>query len=578
MEKEEVIIADNISFIYDSTEIKALNKLSFKINGGDFILLCGPTGSGKTSLIRSINGLIPHFYHGQFYGYLKINNNDTVESSPIKLAKFVGSVFQNPDNQLFAFNVERELTFALENLGFPREIIKTRIEKVIKLIGLENLRNRIPFSLSSGEKQKVAIASILTLNPDTIILDEPLANLDPKTAKEVIQLLCDLNQKERKTIIIAEHRLEYIIPYVQKIMLIADGKISNFASCISILNNKQIYSLGIDLPPLLYWFFDQIDNQQLNFSISNQLKEHANLFNILLESKNMLPLSPTNMYYNFNRYEKNNPILSLSNIFFSYPETSNSQFSIKNLNFHIFAGEIFGLLGPNGAGKTTLINLILGLIQPSEGTIYFSNTDITNFSVQKRAKKIGVIFQNPDHQLFSKTVYAEMEFSLKNLNLTKIEIDLRIETYLKQFNLWNLKDSSPFSLSGGQKRKVAIISIIIREPEIIIFDEPTVGLDAIEKKLLEDFILKMQQNGRTVIIISHDINFISQIATRVCIVKEGQIYADGSLKTILSDTNLIESCSLEQSHFLQVKKQINGHKQEDLEQIINIKQLKEIWP
>jgi energy-coupling factor transporter ATP-binding protein EcfA2 len=346
---------------------------------------------------------------------------------------------------------------------------------------------------------------------------------------------------------------------------------------MSILNDKQIYSLGIDLPPLLYWFFDQVENHQENFPISNQLNEQVNLFNTLLESKNMLPLASNNEYYNFSQYETKNPILSLSKIFFSYPETMNTQFSITNLNLHIFPGEILGLLGPNGAGKTTLINLILGLIQPNEGMIYFKNLEVTNFSVQKRAKIVGVIFQNPDHQLFGKTVYAEMEFSLKNLNLPKTEMAQRIESYLKQFNLWDLKDISPFSLSGGQKRKVAIISIIIREPEIVIFDEPTVGLDAIEKELLEKFILSMQQDGRTVIIISHDMNFISQIATRVCIVKEGQIYADGSLKTILSDTSMIKNCSLEQSHFLQVKNKIPPHKRKEMEQIMNIKQLKEIW-
>ena len=245
------------SYQYHNTKQFSLHQINLEIEQGKFILCCGPTGSGKTTFIRTINGLIPHFYHGTFYGYMRINNQDTVESSPTELSRTVGMVFQNPENQLFAMNVERELVFGLENLAFPREIITSRIQKAIELTGIQSLLQRSPYELSGGEQQKVAIALLLALEPDTLVFDEPLSNLDPQTALNIIQLLKKLQIDEHKTIIIVEHRLDFLLPFVDDMFFFEDGQIIFHGTPAEILNQPEIFrktyrfSINFNLVPYI---------------------------------------------------------------------------------------------------------------------------------------------------------------------------------------------------------------------------------------------------------------------------------------------------------------------------------------
>ena len=245
----------NFSFQYKSQEKFALTNISLEITSGKLYLLAGPTGSGKTSLIRAFNGLIPHFYHGKYYGYVKIFGQDTIEATSAQLSQKVGTVFQNPENQLFSMNVERELTFALENLQLPRSEIQRRIEKAISLTNLEALRHRSPYELSGGEQQRVAIAALLALEPDIIILDEPLSNLDPVTAAGIVKLLVNLQKTEGKTIILSEHRLEYVLDVIDNILVLDDGKLIPPAPLVTLLNQDVLFELGLDLPAFLHWFY-----------------------------------------------------------------------------------------------------------------------------------------------------------------------------------------------------------------------------------------------------------------------------------------------------------------------------------
>jgi energy-coupling factor transport system ATP-binding protein len=266
----------------------------------------------------------------------------------------------------------------------------------------------------------------------------------------------------------------------------------------------------------------------------------------------------------------------LQQIHFSYENIRPNLKVLKNITLNIFPGEILGLLGPNGAGKTTLIKCILGLSKPQKGKIFFKGNDISNDSVHSRAKNIGLIFQNPNHQLFEKTVEEEIKFSLKNLKLSKPIYKSRIQKYLKLLNLIEFKELSPFSLSGGQKRRVAIASILAREPELIIFDEPTVGQDAQQKKNLEEIIINLQKLGKTVIIITHDIDFIARTANRLVILNKGKIYSDGPTDLTLRNTQLLHQCNLEPSHFLRIWNQIKDRYQAvESEKIINTLQLQE---
>jgi len=287
------ISAINVSFRYKTSDVNILKDINLEINQGKFVLICGPTGSGKTSLIRAFDGLIPHFYRGKFYGYMKVKGKDTISSSPALLSETVGTVFQTPENQLFSMDVERELAFSLENLGYSKEKIKEKIEKVISITRIEKLRHRPPFQLSGGEQQKVAIASLLALDPDILLLDEPLSNLDPKTSLEILNLLKELQSSHNKTIIISEHRMESVIPFVDEMLIIKDGRIIQHDNTNTILNSEIIYSLGLDLPPIIYWFKKKKDeglfNGEIPLNFEDQKQKLVEIFSKYTEMPDFKP-------------------------------------------------------------------------------------------------------------------------------------------------------------------------------------------------------------------------------------------------------------------------------------------------
>ena len=488
--KETVITTENFSFQYNTKKddpVKTLNNINLNISKGDFILLCGPTGSGKTTFIRALNGLIPHFYHGDFYGYVKILGQDSVEIGPAQISKNVGTMFQNPENQLFSLNVERELVFALQNLGFSCEEISERIENALTITNTHYLRDRPPYDLSGGEQQKVAIASLLSLDPDILVLDEPLSNLDPISANEIVELLKNLNQKQQKTIIISEHRLEYVLPYITKIMIVKEGQMIKFDSANTIINQELIYDLGLDLPPLTIWFKNHQNIQNLSESIPLQPEERQKYLHRLLGEKylnnqqNKSEPQGNTQTELASDLDTEDPIILADHIHFTYQAEKDPVYALKNISFEIKKQDIIGIIGPNGAGKSTLVRCIMGLNSPSQGDIWINGNNISLQPVYKTAEQVGLVFQNPDHQLFANTVNDEMLFSLKSLHLSKEEQESRIVEILKKLDLMDLRDSSPFNVSGGQKKKVALASIVCRKPNILIFDEPTIGQDGKQK-------------------------------------------------------------------------------------------------
>lgn len=549
------------SFQYKNQTQRALDQINLALQPGKFYLLAGPTGSGKTTLIRSLNGLIPHFYQGKFYGYVKIQNLDTIEASPAHLAQKVGSVFQSPENQLFSMTVERELTFALENLELSHDVIKDRLEQVIEMTDLQTLRFRSPYELSGGEQQRVAIASILALDPEIIILDEPLSSLDPFTAQSIIDLLVEIQRNQQKTIIISEHRLEYVINVIDEVIIIQNGSILHQKPMKALLQQTTLYDLGLDLPVLLQWFYMQAQNNPTSQPIPNtedlQLQALVDYCQEILPdpieyTRDFDPKTPT-LPSNFTT-----PILTVKNLSFSYENQENSPNSglprpvplLQNISTHFYAREIVGILGQNGAGKSTFIRCLTHLLPDYSGSVCLRNHELHSLPSDKIAKEIGIIFQNPDHQLFSASVRLELEFSLKSLHLSKTETETRIHDTLRDLDLEAFIDVSPFDVSGGQKKKIALAAILCRQPNILIFDEPTIGQDANQKRLLRDVILHAQSLGKTVIVISHDIEFVISIATRVMILHEGSILADGDPGLVFSNPELIQSAHLHPPVFL----------------------------
>jgi energy-coupling factor transport system ATP-binding protein len=543
----------NLGFIYKSAEKKALTDINLEIYKGKFVLLCGPTGSGKTSLIRTFNGLIPHFYHGKFFGYVYIKGKDTLKGKNItaNLSKQVGSVFQIPENQLFSMDVERELAFGLENLEYSREEIKDRIENVIKITNIEHLRHRAPFELSGGEQQKVAIASVLALDPEIIVLDEPLSNLDPKTAIETVALLKLLQKEHSKTIIISEHRLEYLLEVIDEILIIDHGKAIKHDTPNSILDDDHIYSLGVDLPPIINWFKNKKSEKLFEGPIPISYKDQLSTMDKILsrinvsghkkvfeDEKKIDSLSASDL----EKKPSNNIITK--NISFNYLPNESIPDAIHNISISLNHDDIIAIMGPNGAGKSTFIRCLLNLLKPQSGDIWIADENIKSLPVSHVAGKVGLMFQNPDHQLFANSIVDELKFSLKNLKLSKDEEETRISKILEQLDLTDLKDEPPFNVSGGQKKKVSLAAILCRNPEVLIFDEPTIGQDATQKQRLISLIREANVQHKLVIIVSHDMEFIAELATRVVIIRNSKIFAEGTCEEVFTDEKIINAASL----------------------------------
>jgi len=572
------ISATNVSFKYKTSDVNILKEINLNLEKGKFILICGPTGSGKTSLIRCINGLIPHFYRGKFYGYMKIKDIDTVSSSPALLSEIIGTVFQIPENQLFSMDVERELAFSLENLGYSKEEIKSRIEKVISITRIEKLRHRPPFQLSGGEQQKVAIASLLALDPEILVLDEPLSNLDPKTSLEILNLLKKLQTFHNKTIIISEHRMESIIPFVDEIIIIKDGRIIQHDNTKIVLNSDTIYSLGLDLPPIIYWLKKKKDegifSGEIPLNFEDQKQKLMDIFSRYKEMPNIKPIV-IDIKKEEDSQEKN-PIIFLNNIDHSYEISVDQTKALDNVTCSIFPREIVAIMGSNGAGKSTLIKCISGLIKPKKGNVWIQGENIKILPTYKIAKKVGLMFQNPDHQLFLNSVLDEIKFSLKNLHLSEEEERSRIEKTLRELNLNDISNESPFNLSGGQRKKVSLATILCRNPNILIFDEPTIGQDAEHKLRLNKLILQAQSQNKTSIIVSHDLEFVANLATRIIILEKGKILTDGNVEEIFSQSTILKRASLDKYNFNLLFKDLHNKISWMPENILNVKQLEDL--
>jgi energy-coupling factor transport system ATP-binding protein len=545
-----IISAENVSFQYKGATDLSLRKITIELTENKIYLLCGPTGSGKTTFIRALNGLIPHFYPGLYYGYLKVNGLDTVDSNTSKLSEHVGMVFQNPENQLFAMNVERELAFGLENLGYPQEEIRRRINKAITLLKLESIRYRPPYQLSGGEQQKVAIASLVSMEPDVLVFDEPLSNLDPQSAEEIMHILVQLQKEHHKTLIIVEHRIEYVLPFTDNVILFKDGQIIEQGPLTDVVEHEPFFRLGLDLPPLLLWFKKQreLGIYQGALPLSHDAKQKALI--AILQKKEQTECEDHQIKKPSHQVIIESmpqiPHIIFDQVTFRYKQGIQSNVALNNISTTLYSGEIVGIIGPNGAGKSTFVRCINGLRRPEQGIIWVQGKSIKKIPEYQLAQQVGVIFQNPEHQLFASTLEEELQFSLKNLHLSSEEFQKRIDQTLIQLKLSEFKDRSPFQISGGQKKKASIATILCRHTPILIFDEPTIGQDAEEKRNLAELMIAEQKHGHTILVISHDLDFISQIATRILILKEGQIYADGSPEKILSDKNLLSRCSLKQ--------------------------------
>ncbi len=509
----------DFSFSYEGGN-EAVSGVNLRIEAGEFILLCGPSGGGKSTILRALNGLIPHYFRGKMSGKVTVGGLDTSSHPVYELFSRVGMVFQNPDSQLFAGTVEREMAFGLESLGLPRREIAERIAWGAEVLKIKHLLDRSPRSLSGGEKQLVAIGAMLVLKPMVLALDEPFAHLDPMGARRVAEALREVN-KLGITVIVAEHRLRCLLPYVTRMIVIAGGKIR------------------LDGPPR-HVLKEPVEEFGLNLPAPVKLSRKLGLPEALLSVEEALPYAKA----------LGRGLPFVPEIEDAFPKVIESHELVQVLDgrkvldgvsIEVKKGEILAIVGANGAGKTTLIKHFNGLLKPFAGTVEVLGIDTRMAKVSELAAKVGIAFQNPEEQLFTSSVQEEIMVGPKFLR----RID---EAWLKEleelFNLKSLLGKPPLSLSEGEKRRVAFASVLASKPEIIVMDEPTAGQDEIFRQRLTELIKALKEKGHTVIFVTHDLEFAQSAAEEWAVMAEGRILSKNHPHSIMADKGLMEVASL----------------------------------
>ena len=498
-----MIDIDQLIFSYPETSKPALKLKHIHIPAGAFCLVTGQSGCGKSTLLRLTNGLIPHFTGGTVSGSIRVAGQDPIQTGPELMSRQVGFVFQEAENQFVVDVVEDEIAFSLENAAVPRSEMRSRVNQVLEQLNIRHLRRRKLDTLSGGEAQRVALAAALVLNPKILVLDEPTSQLDPLAAQDVLNMLEHLRRTNGLTIVLAEHRLERILPFTDLMIHIQpDG-----SDCL-IGSPQEILPLSRLQPPVV----------QLGIKFGWQP--------LPLDVSSAAEFVPPNLRIRTPGQPRNNSlrktVISVSELVVNYPD----QPVLKNISFDIFAGERVALMGPNGAGKSTLLRSLIGLIKPAHGSISLFGESIHKRQTSEICRSVAFLPQDPNALLFSETVRKELEVTLQNHGF---EINHQeISDLLQELSLNEKSEAYPRDLSTGERQRTALGAICITQPELIILDEPTRGMDQLAKTALIVLLKRWNAAGRTVLMVTHDVEFAAEFATRTIILENGSILADGS--------------------------------------------------
>lgn len=540
-----MIEIQELTFKYSGAKTNALENISLTIEKGDFVGIIGESGAGKTTLCNCINGLIPHHYTGDYYGSVKVSGNDTFETNAGKLALKVGSVFQDIESQLTGYFVEDEILFGLENFGIPSDQIENRIASALQTLGISELRHREISTLSGGQKQKVVFSAILALEPEILVLDEPTGELDPASSVQIFSLLKKLNEEKGITILIAEQKIMLLCEYVKKLIVLEKGTCVHYGEIRSTLTHqREMEEAGINCPRVLT-LTGKMEKEELlpeelrgKGRICLNANEAAQIIKKVTGDRTIKVQVNQNDQNNTNTSTEDNTVLEFSNVSFSYNETAN----VRNLNAKIKKGDFTAIIGSNGAGKSTFSKLCNGLLKPSSGEVFVLGKSTRNEKVSNLAKHIGFLFQNPDRQICCQTVREEIAFSLINNNVPKEEIDERVEKTIKEFGF--NPDTEPFNMSRGQRQRLCLACLIALNPEILILDEPTTGLDYRECMEVMEKIQTLNKNGTTVIMVCHDMEVVLDFAKNIIVMNRGEILGEGPARSVLSNTELLQKARL----------------------------------
>lgn len=549
----------NFSFKYNNVVDKTLKNIDITINKGEKVLIVGPSGSGKSTLSHCINGLIPFSYSGEIEGELIIDNIKPYEKSLSDVSKKVGTIMQDQDSQFIGLSVGEDVAFNFENDAIPVKEMKVKVVNALELVNMVDFINHSPYELSGGQKQRVSLAGVLGNDAEILLFDEPLANLDPASGKEVMELVNSIHEKTNKTIIIVEHRIEDVLEQAfDKVIVIDRGEVKAIGAPDDILKSDILSKSGLREP----LYVSAMKYANCNLDKINNLRDFNNLDEDSKEKiKNWFNNESKNISMKNNNKEEK--ILEVRNLTFSHDKNKNT---LENVSFHLNKGEILAVLGNNGAGKSTLCRVITGILKSKEGNIFLKDECIDSWSISKRCSSIGYVMQNPNQMISQHMIKDEIALGLKCRGYSKEEIDTKVEEVLKICGLYPYRNWPVTALSYGQKKRVTIASILAINPDVIILDEPTAGQDHKHYTEFMEFIKTLANKGISIILITHDMQLTLEYCDRAMVLSAGKKIADNKPSCILTDENIIKQANLKETSLSTLAKAIGMETPDDFVQ------------
>ena len=528
----------DFSFQYKSQKKPTLHHINLKIEEGEKVLIVGPSGSGKSTIGSCVNGLIPFAYPGKKEGKLYINGVDSEKLNIFSSSKLVGTVMQDADSQFVGLNVGEDIAFSLENNNVDTDKMHEIVSKVANLVGMGEYLEHSPLELSGGQKQDVCMAGVMVDEAPILLFDEPLANLDPATGKLVIELIDQINQQQKKTVVIIEHRLEDVLHcHLDRIILINEGMVLFDGKPEALFQTTLLEENGIRLP----LYIQAMKYAGVDLKKVDHLADDSN-YELHDEANKLVS------WYDANKKEKiiqeQKPLLTISNLNFSY---DGIKAHLKDVNLVIHEGEMISVVGRNGAGKSTLCKCICAFEKMDSGELVFDGQNMNDLSVKERADLIGFVLQNPNQMICNTMIFDEVAMGLRNRGFDEETIKQKVEDTLKICGLYPFRNWPISALSFGQKKRVTIASILALQPKMIILDEPTAGQDYRRYSEIMEFLKSLNAMGIAIVMITHDMHLMLEYTTRSIVLTNGEKIADASASVVLGDEDLIQRANLKKT-------------------------------
>ena len=542
--KETIIEFKNFGYKYRSQAEPTVTDINLKISKGERIIIVGPSGCGKSTLAHCLNGLNPFSYPGEIIGSLKICGQESKDMGIFGLSKFVGTVLQDTDGQFIGMTVLEDIAFAMENDMVEQEELKKRTLQAADKVYLLDKIESAPHDLSGGQKQRVSLAGVLVNRVPILLFDEPLANLDPASGKNAIELIDEIQKETDTTVVIIEHRLEDALYMgADRIILMVDGKIVSDTTPSELFASDRLEKAGIRQP--LYITALKYAGVKLEKNMSLQRIQELKLSDVQKDS--------VKTWFYQEKWEQpreyDKKLLSVENLSFGYTEKA---YNLSDISFDVFEGEMTGIVGKNGAGKSTLAKLLCGFERQNKGIIRLEGKDISEDTIKERAKTIGYVMQNPNQMISKPMIFEEVALSLEVAHLPKEEIEERVHKALKICGLYEFRNWPISALSYGQKKRVTIASILVQNPKILILDEPTAGQDFRHYTEIMEFLKELNELGITVLMITHDMHLLLEYTNRSLVFSDGHLIADTTPVELFADKDLLEESNLKETSLFEL--------------------------